>query len=81
MGWLYGFKLHIIINEHGDFRAFKITPGNIDYRRPVPDMVAKNLPGKLFGDKGYISQKLFDSLIKQGVQLITEIKKAIWNNK
>jgi len=78
MGWFYGFKLHIIINEHGDLLAFKVTPGNIDDRTPVPDMV-KNMSGKLFGDKGYISQKLFEKLMKQGVQLITKMKKNMKN--
>ena len=35
--------------------------------------------GKLFGDKGYISQPLFDLLFKQGLQLITKIKKNMKN--
>lgn len=78
IGWFYGFKLHLIINEHGDLLAFKVTPGNIDDRAPVPDMV-KNLSGKLFGDKGYISQKLFEMLMKEDVQLITKIKKNMKN--
>ena len=61
MGWFYGFKLHLIINEHGDLLAFKVTPGNVDDRASVPSMV-KGLSGKLFGDKGYISQELLISL-------------------
>ena len=28
MGWHYGFKLHLVINERGDNSAFKLTPGN-----------------------------------------------------
>lgn len=78
MGWFYGFKLHLIINEHGDLLAFKVTPGNVDDRATVPDMV-KDLFGKLFGDKGYISQKLFQILMEQGVQLITKIRKNMEN--
>jgi len=51
IGWFFGFKLHLIINECGEILAFKITPGNVDARVPVPDLT-KNLWGWLFGDKG-----------------------------
>ena len=50
----------------------------MDDRKPVPDMT-KGLYGKLFGDKGYISQKLFDLLYERGLQLITKIKKNMKN--
>ena len=35
MGWFYGFKLHLVINEQGELLAFALTPGNRDDRRPV----------------------------------------------
>ena len=78
MGWFYGFKLHLIINDKGELLTFFLTPGNVDDRRPVPHM-ARELWGKLFGDKGYISQALFNSLFEQGVQLITPIRKNMKN--
>ncbi len=78
MGWFYGFKLHIIINDQGELLAFKLTPGNVDDRKPIPDMAA-DIFGKLFGDKGYISQPLFDQLLKNGVQLVTKIRKNMKN--
>ena len=59
--------------SHGEIMAFKLTSGNVDDRKPVPDLV-KHLSGKLFGDKGYISQKLFETLFQQGLQLITRLK-------
>ncbi len=37
MGWFFGFKLHLIVNEHGELIAACLTPGNSDDRRPVPD--------------------------------------------
>ncbi|OYT12060.1 MAG: hypothetical protein B6I19_10380 [Bacteroidetes bacterium 4572_114] len=55
-----------------------ITPGNVDDRKPIPDMAA-DISGKLFGDKGYISQPLFDQLLKNGVQSVTEIRKNMKN--
>jgi hypothetical protein len=61
MGWFFGFKLHLIVPEQGDLIALKVAPGNVDDRSPVPEM-CQTIFGKLFGDKGYISKKLTDSL-------------------
>ena len=70
MGWFYGFKLHLSVNDRGEILACRLTPGNVDDRKPLPDL-AKTLFGKLFGDKGYISQPLFDQLLAQSLELIT----------
>ena len=74
MGWFYGFKLHLIVNDRGEILACRLTPGNIDDRKPLP-YLAKTLFGKLCGDKGYISQPLFDQLLAQGLVLITPRRK------
>ena len=37
-------------------------------------VLAKRLDGKLFADKGYISQKLFDFLFEDGIQLMTGLR-------
>ena len=52
-GWFFGFKLHIVINDIGEFQGVQLTKGNVDDRTPVPYLV-QNLQGLLFGDKGYI---------------------------
>ena len=78
MGWFYGFKLHLIINEFGELLAVSLTPGNIDDRAPISTMT-RGLWGKLFGDKGYISKQLTEQLMKNGLQLITPIKKNMKN--
>jgi hypothetical protein len=54
MGWFFGFKLNLVINECGEFLGVTLTPGNVDDRIPVPSLF-RRLVGKLFGDKGYIS--------------------------
>jgi hypothetical protein len=59
VGWHFGFKLHLIINDNGEWLAFKLTPGNTDDRVPVPDLT-QDLIGKLLGDRGDLSQKLFE---------------------
>ena len=73
MGWFYGFKLHLIVNEKGDLLSFKLTPGNVGDRVPVEQM-SSDLFGKLFGDKGYLGKQLFRKLFKKGVKLITGIR-------
>ncbi|MBD2075687.1 hypothetical protein H6F86_17685 [Phormidium sp. FACHB-592] len=47
---------------------------NTDSRKPVPDL-SQVLLGKLFGDRGYVSQALFQQLYERGLQLITKSKK------
>lgn len=78
MGWFYGFKLHIVVNDRGELLSFVVTAGNFDDRRPVPKL-ATDLWGKLFGDKGYISKALTTELYKQGTQLITPLRKNMQN--
>lgn len=78
MGWFFGFKLHLVVNDCGELLAFYVTPGNVDDRRPVPHL-ARRLFGKLFGDKGYISQPLADQLLAQDVHLITGLRKNMKN--
>lgn len=79
-GWFYGFKLHLIINEYGEIIAFDITAGNCDDRNQrTMDKLTETLWGKLFGDKGYISAKLFKRLYSRGITLVTKIKKGMQN--
>ena len=78
MGWFYGFKLHLIVNDAGELLAFHVTPGNVDDRQPV-EHLATGLGGQLFGDRGYISQALHDLLFAQGLELVTKIRKNMQN--
>ncbi len=74
MGWFYGFKLHLILNDKGEIISVKLTAGNIDDRKVVNEMT-DTLTGKLFADKGYISQSLSQQLQQKGIQLVTSIRK------
>ena len=81
-GWFYGFKLHLTINECGEILNFYLTPGNVDDRnREVIGQLTKNIYGKIFADKGYISQKLIEELLENGIELITKQKKNTKNHK
>lgn len=70
MGWFYGFKLHLIMNDQGGLLAVKVTQGNVDDRKPVLDMV-DNVTGSLYADKGYVSANLKEQLAEQGIDFIT----------
>lgn len=78
MGWFFGFKLHLVINDKGQMMAFKLTCAKTDDRKPVEDLTAR-LTGKLIGDKGYISKPLSERLIDRNLQLITRAKKNMKN--
>lgn len=78
MGWFYGFKLHLVINDRGELLGCYLTPGNVDDRRPVPRLV-RDLWGRLFGDKGYISQPLATLLQAQDLRLVTKLRKNMKN--
>ena len=74
MGWFFGFKLHMVINHQGEIIDLRFTSGNVDDRRPVISL-GQNLFGKIFGDRGYISQNLEFVLESFGVKYITKPKK------
>ena len=78
MGWFYGFKLHLAVNDRGERLSCCLTPGNVDDRKPVPTMV-KRRPCKLIGDRGYISAPLTELLFEQGLHLITKLRKNMKN--
>ncbi|NEP83335.1 MAG: IS982 family transposase [Okeania sp. SIO3B3] len=81
MGWFFGFKLHLLINEKGEIISLALTQANVDDRNDkVMDHLMKGVFGKVFGDKGYIKKELFERLWKKGIQLITRLKKNMKNH-
>jgi transposase len=81
-GWFFGFKLHLVLNDCGELLSIALTPGNVNDRQPVPQLTEqiKRLFGKLFGDKGYISQPLREQLLQVlGIELVTKVKKNMKN--
>lgn len=81
IGWFHGFKLHIIINDKGQLLSFAVTQANVDDREPLKNEgFLQNIFGKLFGDKGYISEKLQQLLFVDGIQLITSVRNNMKNS-
>ncbi len=80
MGWFYGFKLHIIINDKGELLEFVITQANVDDRFPLKqENFLSKIFGKLYADKGYVSKELTALLFDQGLHLITGIRNNMKN--
>jgi len=68
----------LIVNDRGGLLSFYLTKGNVDDRNiEVMTAITKEIFGKLFGDRGYISQALSELLFQDVIQLITKVRKNI----
>ena len=74
MGWFYGCKLHIAMNQHGEIACSALSNGHVADIKVVQQLV-EGLEAKLYGDRGYISQDLKNRLKEQGIDLITYHRK------
>ena len=74
VGWFFGLKLHLVVNQHAQLIAFRLTRGNKHDASQAEGML-ESLKGLAFGDKGYIGKELFEKLIGKGLKLITRKRK------
>lgn len=74
MGWFFGCKLHLMMNQSGDIVSTALSNGHIADIKMVEQLV-KGLKAKLYADRGYISQKLKSRLKSQNIDLITYHRK------
>lgn len=80
MGWFYGFKLPIIVNDKGELLDFVITQANVDDRAPLKEeKILKKIYGSLYADKGYILKELTALLFDQELHLVTSIRNNMKN--
>ena len=73
MGWFFGFKLHLSINQKGELMNVCFTKGNVDDRK-VLDSLFRGLQGLGAADKGYISKEKEEALAKKGLRFITKTR-------
>lgn len=77
--WFFGFKLHLVVNDRGELLNIQLTPGNTDDRRPVEDLLT-TLVGKVFADRGYVSQPLASRLLHTlGIHFFAKLKRNMKN--
>ena len=80
MGWCHGFKPHLLCNDSGEIITFCLTGANVDDRdKRVWTVFAKELYGKVFADRGYIKQGLFEELFDRGIHLVHGLKANMRN--
>lgn len=80
VGWFFGLKLHLIINSCGELIGFRVTSGNANDCKAAQSLFAK-IKGFVFGDKGYIDKKISESLLQNGLKLITRKRKNMQPEK
>jgi len=77
MGWFFGFKLHLIINQYGQLVRFQLTTGNVaDNNHDLLRRLLQDIDQVVYGDKGYLT-KISEELQKRGNHLITKLKKKM----
>jgi hypothetical protein len=78
MGWFFGFKLHLVVDEFRNIIDFALTEGNVDDRNhSMIDGLVKKIKGLLIGDKGYIG--LFEHLYNQGIKIVHGLRSNMKN--
>jgi len=63
VGWLYGYKLHLVVSERGDLLNTTLTSGNTDDRKSVVGLLSV-LSGKVFANRGDVLKKLAKQLLE-----------------
>ncbi len=77
--WFFGFKLHLVINEHGELLNLTLRLGNTDDRKPVPQLL-QALFGKVFADRGYVCQRLAQQLLETwGIEFFAKPRRNMKN--
>lgn len=83
VGWFFGFKLHLALNDQGELLGIHFGKGNQDDRAGLRQIVAnplKKLFGKLIADKGYLGKAFFEEMFKKyAIELVTGLKKNMKN--
>ena len=75
MGWFFGFKLHIAVNERGELLKVIFTSGDVSDITVLKEL-CENSWGTVYGDKGYISKKIADELQKDlEIKIVTRVRK------
>lgn len=78
MGWFYGFKLHILIDDGGNLLGVTITPGNVDERTQVKKLVGDLKNALLIADAGYIKELLQQELFeKNGIHFVAGVRRTM----
>ena len=75
IGWFYGMKYHLVVNQYGEIMNFYLSPGNVsDANAKVMFQLTKDLFGWLFGDRGYLINPAKRDLLERDGELLVFAK-------
>lgn len=74
MGWFYGFRLHIIVNELLHILNFKITTATVDERVAL-EMMWSDIFGMIIADAGYMGKEWAEKAKNLGKNLFAAVRK------
>lgn len=75
MGWFFGFKLHIAMNERGELLKVIFTSADVADVTVLKEL-CENSWGTVYGDKGYISKEIAEELQENhGIKVVTRVRK------
>ncbi len=84
VGWFFGLKYHLIINNLGELVSVTLTTGSVaDNHLGVLRTLTRNLQGLIFGDKGYLLNAKKKATLEQHgtVRFITKKRKNMKPSK
>lgn len=71
LGWYVGFKLHVLVSEHGALLRFWLTPANVhDVKALDSPGFVTGVRGALIGDNAYRGASRQTALAAQGLSLL-----------
>ena len=66
MGWFWGFKLHLLVNQYGELINCRFTTGSVsDNNVKVLFHLTNDINGWVIGDKGYLCNKAKNDFIEK----------------
>lgn len=76
----YGFQGHLLISLTGAITSFSLTTANVDEREALWELL-RCIRGLIIGDKGYISAPLHEELISDGIDLQTDLRENMKDDR
>lgn len=76
MGWFYGCKLHIVMNQSREIACSTLSNRHVADIKMGEELVS-GMEAKLYRDRGYISEELKNRLKDQSIDLITYHRKSM----
>jgi len=73
MGWFYGFKLHIVVNDLMQILGLTITAGNVDERKAL-ETIWGDIFGVIIADAGYVGKRTYEAARANGKFLFTAVR-------